>query len=146
MAVVADVVNFSEEPRPPVPKQPGRIIKPHYSTTPTYTPHHSPAAIVESLLLHQIVTMGAPEVHHLFHHPIADHSFSADRKTLAVARENNVDLYTKQGSGFKLQDELTGHDKTVTGVDIAPNTGKIVTCSQGKQRRIYHPEHAANQR
>jgi WD40 repeat protein len=88
-------------------------------------------AIVESLLLQLYTTMAAPEVHHLFHHPIADHSFSADRQTLAVARENNVDLYAKQGSGFKLQDELTGHDKTVTGVDIAPNSGKIVTCSQG---------------
>lgn len=76
--------------------------------------------------------MAAPEVHHLFHHPIADHSFSADRQTLAVARENNVDLFQKTGSGYKLKDELTGHDKTVTGVDIAPNSGKIVTCSQGK--------------
>lgn len=73
----------------------------------------------------------APEVHHLFHHPIADHSFSADRRTLAVARENNVELYARSGSGFTLKDELRGHDKTVTGVDIAPNTGKIVTCSQG---------------
>lgn len=82
--------------------------------------------------MHLDTTMAAPEVHHLFHHPIADHSFSADRQTLAVARENNVDLYAKSGSGFKLQDELTGHDKTVTGVDIAPNSGKIVTCSQGQ--------------
>lgn len=75
--------------------------------------------------------MASPEVHHLFHHPIADHSFSADRRTLAVARENNVDLYQKSGPKFTLTDELTGHDKTVTGVDIAPNSGKIVTCSQG---------------
>ena len=73
----------------------------------------------------------APEVHHLFNHPIADHSFSADRQTLAVARENNVDLYGKTGGKFQLKDELRGHDKTVTGVDIAPNSGKIVTCSQG---------------
>ena len=76
--------------------------------------------------------MPAPEVHHLFHHPIADHSFSADRQTLAVARDNNVELYGKSGSSFSLQDELKGHDKTVTGVDIAPETGRIVTCSQGK--------------
>ncbi len=75
--------------------------------------------------------MSAPDVHQLFHHPIADHSFSADRQTLAVARENNVDLYSKTGSGYKIKDELVGHDKTVTGVDIAPNSGKIVTCSQG---------------
>lgn len=75
--------------------------------------------------------MVAPEVHHLFHHPIADHSFSADRATLAVARDNNVELYGRSGSKYALQDELKGHDKTVTGVDIAPSTGRIVTCSQG---------------
>jgi WD40 repeat protein len=88
--------------------------------------------------------MAAPEVHHLFHHPIADHSFSADRQTLAVARENNVDLYARSGSGFKLQDELTGHDKTVTGVDIAPNSGKIVTCSQGEFGALEAADQAAN--
>ena len=75
--------------------------------------------------------MSGPEVHHLFHHPIADHSFSSDRQTLAVARDNNVELYSKSGSKFVLKDELKGHDKTVTGVDIAPNSGMIVTCSQG---------------
>jgi len=77
------------------------------------------------------IAMAGPDVHHLFHHPIADHSFSADRHTLAVTRDNNVDLFHKSGSAYKLQDELTGHDKTVTGVDIAPISGKIVTCSQG---------------
>jgi len=76
--------------------------------------------------------MAPPEVHHLFHHPIIDHSFSADRRTLAVARDNNVELHVRSSSGFQLKDELRGHDKTVTGVDIAPKTGKIVTCSQGK--------------
>lgn len=75
--------------------------------------------------------MAPPEVHHLFHHPIADHSFSADRQTLAVARDNNVELYSRSGNKFVLQDELKGHDKTVTSVDIAPNSGRIVTCSQG---------------
>lgn len=74
----------------------------------------------------------APEVHHLFHNAIADHSFSADRNTLAVARDVNVELYTKSGKSFSLKDELKGHDKTVTGVDIAPRSGKIVTCSEGK--------------
>ena len=75
--------------------------------------------------------MSGPEVYHLFHHPISDHSFSADRQTLAVARDNNVELYNKNGAKFNLKDELKGHDKTVTGVDIAPNSGMIVTCSQG---------------
>ena len=75
--------------------------------------------------------MVAPEVHHLFHHPIADHSFSADRQTLAVARDNNVELYNQSGGNFTLQNELKGHDKLVTSVDIAPTTRRIVTCSQG---------------
>ena len=76
--------------------------------------------------------MSAPEVHHLFHSPIADHSFSTDKQTLAVARDSNVELYKTSGSKFSLTDELKGHEKTVTGVDVAPNSGRIVTCSQGK--------------
>lgn len=75
--------------------------------------------------------MSAPEAHLLFHQAIADHSFSADRSHLAVARENRVQLYTRSGEGYTLEDELIGHDKTVTSVDIAPGSGKIVTCSQG---------------
>lgn len=77
--------------------------------------------------------MSGPEVNHLFHAPIADHSFSADRQTLAVARENNIELYARSGSKFTLSDELKGHDKTITGVDIAPKSGKIVTCAQGNE-------------
>jgi actin related protein 2/3 complex subunit 1A/1B len=82
--------------------------------------------------------MAAPEVHQLFHNPIADHSFSADRSTIAVAKENNVELYERSGNGFHLQDELRGHDKLVTGVDIAPTSGKIVTCSQGRSTSFKH--------
>jgi len=83
--------------------------------------------------------MAAPEVHHLFHHPIADHSFSADRQTLAVARDNNVELYHRSGRKFTLQDELKGHDKTVTSVDIAPSSGRIVTCSQDRNAYVWEP-------
>jgi len=75
--------------------------------------------------------MAAPEIHHLFHNPIADHSFSADRRTVAIARDNAVELYGKVGNAFKLKDELKGHDKTVTSIDIAPHSGRIVSCSQG---------------
>ncbi|KAK2750262.1 hypothetical protein FQN55_002407 [Onygenales sp. PD_40] len=81
--------------------------------------------------------MAAPEVHHLFHHPIADHSFSSDKQTLAVAKDNIVDLYQKSGSKFVLKDELKGHDKTVTSVDIAPGSGKIVTCSQDRNAYVW---------
>ncbi|CAK7239693.1 MAG: ARP2/3 actin-organizing complex subunit Sop2 [Sporothrix thermara] len=83
--------------------------------------------------------MAAPEVHHLFHHPIADHSFSADRQMLAVARDTSVDLYGRVGNAFKLKDELKAHDKTVTSVDIAPNSGRIVTCSQDRNALVWEP-------
>jgi actin related protein 2/3 complex subunit 1A/1B len=83
--------------------------------------------------------MAPPEVHHLFHRPIADHSFSADHRTLAVAKETSIEIYTKSASGFQLKDELTGHDKTVTGVDIAPSSGRIVTCAQDRNAYVWEP-------
>ena len=84
--------------------------------------------------------MASPSVHHLFHAPIADHSFSADRSTLAVTRDSNVELYSTKSAGkFALQDELRGHDKTVTGVDIAPSSGRIVTCSQDRNAYVWEP-------
>ncbi|KAJ9269687.1 hypothetical protein DTO212C5_4298 [Paecilomyces variotii] len=81
--------------------------------------------------------MAAPEVHHLFHNPIADHSFSSDKQTLAVARDNNVELYQAAGGKFTLKDELKGHEKLVTSVDIAPNGGRIVTCSQDRNAYVW---------
>ncbi|KOS16857.1 Actin-related protein 2/3 complex subunit 1 [Escovopsis weberi] len=83
--------------------------------------------------------MATPEVHHLFHSPIADHSFSADHSTLAVARETAVELYSKVGGAFKLKDVLKGHDKTVTSVDVAPKTGRIVSCSQDRNAIVWEP-------
>ncbi|PHH80520.1 hypothetical protein CDD82_1688 [Ophiocordyceps australis] len=83
--------------------------------------------------------MASPQVHHLFHHPIADHSFSADRSTLAVARETVVELYRKTGKSFELQDRLKDHDKTVTSVDIALDSGRIVSCSQDRNALVWEP-------
>ncbi|KAH7171044.1 WD40-repeat-containing domain protein [Dactylonectria macrodidyma] len=83
--------------------------------------------------------MAPPEVHHLFHNPIVDHSFSADQSTLAVTRDSTIELYSKVGNAFKLKDELKGHDKTVTSVDIAPKSGRIVTCSQDRNALVWEP-------
>lgn len=82
--------------------------------------------------------MAAPQIHHLFHAPIADHSFSANHSTLAVTRDSSVELYSI-GSKPTLQNTLTGHDKLVTGVDIAPNSNKIVTCSQDRNAYVWEP-------
>lgn len=115
----------------PLPLHSSAITSLKHQITPTATPKRRDS---RELLLSPLHDMAAPEVHHLFHSPIADHSFSADHKTLAVARDSAVELYGKVGNTFKLKDQLKGHDKTVTSVDIAPNSGRIVTCSQGKTR------------
>ncbi|KAF2861102.1 actin-related protein 2/3 complex, subunit 1 [Piedraia hortae CBS 480.64] len=81
--------------------------------------------------------MAHPEIHHLFREPISDHAFSQDHKTLAVTRDNRVELYRRVGKVFELQDELRGHDKLITGVDIAPNSGRIVTCSQDRNAYVW---------
>ncbi|KAL5615606.1 hypothetical protein BROUX41_005645 [Berkeleyomyces rouxiae] len=83
--------------------------------------------------------MSAPEVHHLFHNPIADHSFSVDRRLVAVARDSSIALYGKAANSFRQVDELKGHDKTVTSVDIAPGSGRIVTCSQDRNALVWEP-------
>ncbi|KAA8907558.1 hypothetical protein FN846DRAFT_1027946 [Sphaerosporella brunnea] len=58
--------------------------------------------------------------------PIADRSFSADRSLLAIARDSRVRLCARSVNGFALQDELAGHNKTVTSVDVAPRSGNII--------------------
>ncbi|KAI5811493.1 WD repeat domain-containing protein [Peziza echinospora] len=83
--------------------------------------------------------MANPEVHLLFHQPINDHCFSADRSLLAVAKDTTVELYSKSAKGYTLKEELIGHDKTVTSVDIAPNSGRIVTCSQDRNALVWEP-------
>lgn len=48
-----------------------------------------------------------------------------------MAKDNVVELYETAGNKYTLKEELKGHDKTVTSVDVAPKSGQIVTCSQG---------------
>ncbi|KAK9237735.1 WD40-repeat-containing domain protein [Lipomyces kononenkoae] len=78
------------------------------------------------------------EVHSLGHVPISDHSFSADRSQLALARDISVEIYGT-GAKYNLKTTLSGHDKTVTSVDIAPQSGRIVTCSQDRNALVWEP-------
>ncbi|KAK7205686.1 WD40-repeat-containing domain protein [Myxozyma melibiosi] len=75
----------------------------------------------------------------LGHVPIEDHSFSADRGTLALARDIGVELYDTSGPKYTLRTSLAGHDKTVTAVDIALQSGRIVTCSQDRNALVWEP-------
>lgn len=83
--------------------------------------------------------MSAPVLYNLGHEAIADHSFSADRNLLAVARENAVQLFFNNGKQFQLGTVLSEHDKLVTSVDVSPS-GKIVTCSQDRNALVWEPQ------
>lgn len=48
---------------------------------------------------------------------------------VALSLNNNeVNIYARAGSEWRLQETLQGHDLRVTGIDWAPNTNRIVTC------------------
>ncbi|KAK9471880.1 WD40-repeat-containing domain protein [Dipodascopsis tothii] len=83
--------------------------------------------------------MANADVHKLGHMPIADHSFSTDRSKVAIARDNTVELYDTRGRDYQLLTTLREHDKTVTSVDVAPNSGRIVTCSQDRNALVWEP-------
>lgn len=55
---------------------------------------------------------------------------------VALSLNNNeVNIYKRVGSEWKLEETLQGHDLRVTGIDWAPNTNRIVTC--GAVSKLY---------
>lgn len=55
---------------------------------------------------------------------------------IAISPNNNeVHIYKRDGSDWKLLDVLNQHDLRVMGIDWAPNTNRIVTC--GVDRNAY---------
>ncbi|KAF2353605.1 WD40 repeat [Trinorchestia longiramus] len=64
--------------------------------------------------------------------PITCHAWNKERTKVALSlNDNEVNIYARQvGTGdWILEHTLSGHDLRVTGVDWAPNTNRIVTCS-----------------
>lgn len=82
--------------------------------------------------------MSHPEVHQFGVVPITAHSFSADRQQVAICQNtDNVQIYNLQGDSWALEHTLTDHDKLVTSIDIAPKTGRILTCSQDRNAYVW---------
>jgi len=48
-----------------------------------------------------------------------------------------VHIYTRTSSGWKKEHTLTEHDKLVTSIDWAPNSNRIVTCSQDRNAYVW---------
>ncbi|KAJ1921014.1 ARP2/3 actin-organizing complex subunit Sop2 [Mycoemilia scoparia] len=70
---------------------------------------------------------------------VTAHAFNGDRSQVAVCMDSSeVHIYQRAGTNQwqKIQ-ELKEHDLTVTCVDWAPQTNRIVTCSQDKNAYVW---------
>jgi len=69
---------------------------------------------------------------------ITAHAFNKDGTRVALCpNTNEVVIYRKEGNDWKLEVTLKEHDSLVTGIDWAPGTNKIVTCSQDRNAYVW---------
>lgn len=70
--------------------------------------------------------------------PITCFAYNKDRTKLALSPNNNeIHVYEKKGSEWAVAHVLKEHDKLVTGVDWAPNSNRIVSCSQDRNAYVW---------
>lgn len=79
------------------------------------------------------------EVHDLlWGTPISCHAFNKNRTQLAICPNNNeVHIYNKTGTQWVIAHVLAEHDKLITSMDWAPNSNRIVTCSQDRNAYVW---------
>jgi len=69
---------------------------------------------------------------------ITCHAWNGDGTKVAICPNNNeIHIYSKQGTTFKLDHKLTEHDQVVTGIDWAPKSNRIVSCSQDRNAYVW---------
>jgi len=79
------------------------------------------------------------EVYRFGVEPITCHAWNKERTKIALSlNDNEVRIYGR-GAGGDWQQEhtLRGHDLRVTGVDWAPETNRIVTCSADRNAYVW---------
>jgi len=70
--------------------------------------------------------------------PITCHAWNRDRTKLAIAPNSpEVHIYQLERGEWKLEDVLNEHDLRVTGIDWAPNTNRLVTCSADRNAYVW---------
>ena len=80
----------------------------------------------------------ALQVHQLSYASLTAHAFNADRSRVAVAQNSShIIIYAQTGDGWVIEHTLTEHDKLVTGLDWAPNTNRLVSCSQDRNAYVW---------
>jgi len=69
---------------------------------------------------------------------ITCHAWNGDGSKVAICpNDNEIHIYSKQGTTFKLEHKLTEHDQVVTGIDWAPKSNRIVSCSQDRNAYVW---------
>uniref|UniRef100_A0A2K6WIA1 Actin-related protein 2/3 complex subunit n=1 Tax=Onchocerca volvulus TaxID=6282 RepID=A0A2K6WIA1_ONCVO len=70
--------------------------------------------------------------------PISCHAWNRDRTMLAVSPSNNeIHVFRWQNGRWTLAALLAEHDLPITGLDWAPKTNRIVSCSQDKNAFVW---------
>jgi len=79
----------------------------------------------------------AQEIHQLAN-VITCHAFNADRTKVALCPNNNeIHIYSRQEGQWARETILKEHDQTVLGLDWAPKTDRIVSCSQDRNAYVW---------
>jgi len=82
-----------------------------------------------------------PEVYTLGQIPVTSHSFNADRTQLAVSlNSNDALILDRQGNEWVPTVTLSEHDKLITSIDWAPQSNRIVTCSQDRNAYVWQEQ------
>nr|CAG4647885.1 EOG090X05RK [Moina brachiata]SVE92995.1 EOG090X05RK [Moina brachiata] len=70
--------------------------------------------------------------------PITCHAWNRERTKLAISPNSpEVHIYNLERGEWKLEEVLKEHDLRVTGIDWAPNTNRIVTCSADRNAYVW---------
>lgn len=70
--------------------------------------------------------------------PITCHAWNRDRTKLALSpNSSEVHIYKYERGEWKLEEVLKEHDLKVTGIDWAPNTNRLVTCSADRNAYVW---------
>jgi len=69
---------------------------------------------------------------------ISCHAWNADGTKVALSPNNNeIHIYGKSGNNYTLEHVLKEHDQVVTGIDWAPKSNKIVSCSHDRNAYVW---------
>ncbi|XP_013792276.2 actin-related protein 2/3 complex subunit 1B-like [Limulus polyphemus] len=78
------------------------------------------------------------EVHNFGSNPVSCHTWNKDKTQLALSPNNNeVLIYKKAGEKWTEPELLLQHELRVTSMDWAPNTNRIVTCSEDRNAYVW---------